>query len=180
MPDHISRGMVRCSTPATNSTMTISSKEVMKAKRAPEITPGRISGKVTRKKVCRGVAPRLAAALARLSSKPMRVAVTVMTTKGTPKAVWARMTPVKVCARLTEEKKKNMPAAEMIKGTIIGEIRTPMISPRAGTCDRLRPRAARVPRIVASSAEAIPMMKELRIERSQLLEEKSSSYQRSE
>ena len=66
IPDHICRGRVNCSGPPTNSTITTSSKEVMKAKRAPEITPGKISGISTLKKLRIGPPPRLAAALVKL------------------------------------------------------------------------------------------------------------------
>ena len=59
MPFHICRGMVCWSWAATKSTTTTSSKEVTKAKSAPEITPGMISGMVTLKKVVVGEAPRL-------------------------------------------------------------------------------------------------------------------------
>ncbi len=38
-----------------------------------------------------------------------------------------------------------MPAAEMIRGTIIGEIRMAMIAPLKGTWDCERPMAASVP-----------------------------------
>jgi hypothetical protein len=93
MPFHIWRGMVCCSGPAMNSTATTSSKLVTKANRAPEITPGRISGMVTRKKVVRGLAPSDAAARFSDWSKPTRVAVTVMMTKGIPSVAWARITP---------------------------------------------------------------------------------------
>ena len=58
MPFHICRGMVCWSWAATKSTTTTSSKEVTKAKSAPEITPGMISGMVTLKKVVVGEAPR--------------------------------------------------------------------------------------------------------------------------
>ena len=40
-----------------------------------------------------------------------------------------------------------MPAAEMISGTIMGEIRMAMIARRNGTCCWLRPMAARVPKL---------------------------------
>ena len=50
----------------TNITTTTSSNEVMKAKRAPEITPGKISGISILKKLRRGPPPRLAAALVKL------------------------------------------------------------------------------------------------------------------
>ena len=39
-----------------------------------------------------------------------------------------------------------MPAAEMISGTIIGEISIAMIARRKGTCGWLRPIAASVPK----------------------------------
>jgi hypothetical protein len=42
-----------------------------------------------------------------------------------------------------------MPAAEMISGTIIGEIRIAMIADLNGTCDWDRPMAASVPKPVA-------------------------------
>ena len=78
--------------------MTTSSNEAAKAKSAPEIMPGATSGRVTRKKVVTGSAPRLAEARIRLLSKPDSVAVMVMTTNGTPSAVCARMMPSVVWA----------------------------------------------------------------------------------
>ena len=93
MPFHIWRGMVCCSGPAMNSTATTSSNEVTKANRAPETTPGRISGSITLKKVVRGLAPIEAAARLSEWSKPERVAVTVMMTNGIPSVAWARTTP---------------------------------------------------------------------------------------
>src|SRR3546814_8153883 len=45
MPVNICLGRVRCSGLATNSTTTTSSNEVTKANSAPEMTPGRISGR---------------------------------------------------------------------------------------------------------------------------------------
>ena len=44
MPAHICLGIVRCSKPAKKKTITTSSNEVMKANKAPEITPGKING----------------------------------------------------------------------------------------------------------------------------------------
>ena len=61
-----------------------SSNDVINAKRPPEITPGNIKGIWTLKKVLMGPAPKLAAALVKLLSKPAKVAVTVMITKGVP------------------------------------------------------------------------------------------------
>ena len=99
MPENIFHGMVRCSTEPTKSTTTTSSKEVMKANSAPDMTPGRISGTMTTKNVRVGLEPRLAAARVSEWSKPTSVAVTVMMTKGMPKAAWAMMTPKWVEAR---------------------------------------------------------------------------------
>ncbi|MCY1383752.1 hypothetical protein D9M69_719080 [compost metagenome] len=65
-PENICRGMVRCCGPAMNRMTTTSSKEVMKANSAPEITPGRISGMMMSKNTRNGVAPRFSAARARL------------------------------------------------------------------------------------------------------------------
>ena len=44
-------------------------------------------GSITLKKVLVGVLPRLEAALVILSSKPLKVAVTVMTTNGVPRII---------------------------------------------------------------------------------------------
>ena len=66
----------------------------MKADRPPEITPGRISGICNLKKVVTGLAPILAAARVSDLSKPTNVAVTVMITKGMPRAAWASTTPI--------------------------------------------------------------------------------------
>ena len=87
IPDHICLGRVYCSGPPTNSTITTSSKEVINAKRAPDITPGAISGACILKKFLRGEPPRFAAARIRLLSKPASDAVTVITTKGIPRMV---------------------------------------------------------------------------------------------
>jgi uncharacterized membrane protein len=54
---------------------------------------------------------------------------------------------------LTLAKKKAMPAAVMISGTISGEIISAMIGRFAGICSLLSPSAARVPRKVASTVE---------------------------
>ncbi len=82
---------------------TTSSKEVTKANKAPEITPGVINGTVIRKKVVVGEAPKVAAERVRLRSNPTRVAVTVITTNGVAKAACARITPTKVPWRLMRE-----------------------------------------------------------------------------
>ena len=73
-----------------------------------------------------------------------------------------------------------MPAAEMISGTIIGEIRMLMISARCGMWARDSPRAASVPRKVASRVEAMATRKLFLIDISQLSLVKKSSYQRSD
>ena len=68
MPENICTGKVRCSAAVRKRATTTSSKEVAKAKIAPEITPGRIIGSVTRKKAEAPEAPRLWAARVRLVS----------------------------------------------------------------------------------------------------------------
>ena len=90
--------------------------------------PGRIRGKITLKKVLTGVLPRLVAALVILWSKPVNVAVTVITTKGVPKTMWARIIPGKVEAKPILAIKKNIADPEIIRGTTIGEIKTLMTS----------------------------------------------------
>jgi hypothetical protein len=70
--------------------MTTSSKEVIKAKRAPEITPGLIRGKVILKKVTSGFAPRLKAAYSKLRSNTCREADMVISTIGIDITAWAR------------------------------------------------------------------------------------------
>ena len=93
MPVNIWRGSVTCSGPARNRVTTTSSNEVAKANSAPEITPGAITGSVTRKNVRTGLAPRLRLARTRLSLKPCSVASTVVSTKGAPSAACTMISP---------------------------------------------------------------------------------------
>ena len=129
-PVHIWRGIVVkfLSPPATKRITTISSNDVTKANKAPEIIPGVISGKVILKNVLVGVLPKLEAALVMVSSKPLRVAVTVITTKGVPRIIWAITIPGKVAERPNFAKEKNIAEPEMINGIIIGDINTLMIN----------------------------------------------------
>ena len=87
-------GIVICSTLPINITTTTSSKEVINANKAPEITPGRINGIITLKKVRNVSAPKLCDALIKFVSKPVKVAVTVITTNGVPRAVCAKIIPI--------------------------------------------------------------------------------------
>ena len=98
-PVHMWIGIVVLSSPAKNNTTTTSSKDVTNAKRPPDITPGKISGRVIFINVLTGLLPKLAAALVTLWSKPDKVAVTVITTKGVPKIICARTIPVCVAAK---------------------------------------------------------------------------------
>ena len=66
--------------------MTTSSKEVINANKAPDITPGKIKGIITLKKVLTGLAPKLCEAFTIFISKPTKVAVTVITTNGVANA----------------------------------------------------------------------------------------------
>src|SRR5690606_13136538 len=72
-----------------NSAMTTSSSEVTKANTAPVATPRPMSGRVTRRKVRTGEAPRDADARSSLVSNPPRALVTETSTNGTPIAAWA-------------------------------------------------------------------------------------------
>jgi len=87
IPDHICLGSVYCSGPPTKRTMTISSNEVINAKRAPDITPGAINGACILKKFLRGEPPKFAAARIKLLSNPAKDAVTVIVTNGIPRMV---------------------------------------------------------------------------------------------
>ncbi len=87
IPDHICLGRVYCSGPPTKRTITTSSKEVINAKRAPDITPGAISGACILKKLRSGEPPKFAAARIKLLSNPAKDAVTVIVTKGMPRMV---------------------------------------------------------------------------------------------
>ena len=100
IPAHICFGIVNWSKLAINITITTSSNEVIKANKAPEITPGNIRGMITLKKVLIGLAPKLCDALVIFVSNPTSVAVTVITTKGVASATWAKIIPVKVYTRL--------------------------------------------------------------------------------
>ena len=128
-PIHICIGIVVFSNPAKKSTTTTSSNDVTKANNAPDITPGVINGKVIFIKVLYGVLPKLAAALVTLWSNPDKVAVTVITTKGVPNIMCARIIPVCVAAKPTLAIKKNIATPEIISGTIIGEINIAIIIP---------------------------------------------------
>ena len=136
------------SNPAKNSTTTTSSNEVTKANNAPEITPGIINGNVIFINVFTGLLPKLAAARVTLWSKPVNVAVTVITTNGVPKIICDNTIPVWVAARPTFAMKKNIAVPEIIKGTIMGEISKAMNAALYGMYLLLKPNAATVPRTV--------------------------------
>ena len=57
--------------------------------------------------------------------------------------------PVRVATRFNLAKKKNIPAAVMIRGTIIGEIMSAIIKRPNGICRFDNPRAASVPNTLA-------------------------------
>ena len=93
-PLNISQGKVFKLAEPTKRTTTTSSNDVMNANNPPDITPGSIRGICILKNVLIGPAPKLAEARVRLLSNPVSVAVTVMMTKGIPRAAWARTTPI--------------------------------------------------------------------------------------
>ena len=110
-------------------TTTTSSNEVTNANNPPEITPGKIKGKVIFIKVFTGSLPKLAAARVTLWSKPDKVAVTVITTKGVPNIIWANTIPVWVAAKPAFAIKKKIATPDIINGTIIGDIKVAIINP---------------------------------------------------
>src|SRR3990167_9394110 len=93
IPVNIWRGRVVCSAPARNRVTPTSSNEVAKANSAPEISPGAITGGVTRMKVLNGVSHRLSEARTRLWLKLASVASTVVSTKGAPMAACTAIRP---------------------------------------------------------------------------------------
>jgi len=110
------------------------------------------------KKFLSGVPPKLEAARSKLLSNPESEAETVMTTNGIPKIVWAIIRPGKVATRLTLAKKKNIPAAVMISGTIIGEIISAIIKRLNGICLLDKPSAANVPKTLAKKVAKIAII----------------------
>src|SRR5882757_314191 len=86
------RGSVTAPEPDMNSATTNSSNDVMKAKRAPARTPGRISGSVTWKKVPVGVAPRLSAACASLAGIDPRLEQAALSLGATPTGTFFQVT----------------------------------------------------------------------------------------
>ena len=158
-PVHIWIGIVVLSKPAKNNTTTTSSNEVTKANKPPEITPGSINGKVIFIKVLNGLLPKLEAALVILWSNPESVAVTVITTNGVPKIICAKIIPKCVAAKPTYAMKKKIATPEIIRGTIIGDIKVAIIRPLYGICLLLKPRAAKVPSIIDPIVANIAMIK---------------------
>ncbi len=78
------------------------------------------------------------------------------------------------------ESRDYMPAAEMINGTIIGEIRIAMTVDLYGICDRLSPSAPMVPSVVAISVANTAMKKLFLTAPCQFSLLKKSSYHCSE
>ena len=85
-------GSVFTPTPAVKKVMTKSSMDSVKDIRKPAITAGRMSGRVTSRKLCQGVAPRSRAASKMLSSMPASRARTTMATKPMQNVMWAIIT----------------------------------------------------------------------------------------
>ena len=158
-PVHICIGTVVWPGPAKNKTTTTSSKDVTNANNAPEITPGVINGSITLKKVLVGVLPRLEAALVRLWSNPIKVAVTVITTNGVPRIICDIIIPIKEEDNPTLAKKKNRAEPDIINGTIIGDIKMLITKALYGIYFELNPSAARVPKIVAPIVEKKAIIK---------------------
>lgn len=151
IPSHILLGSVRTSMEQRKIETTVSSKERMKAKRAPEIIPGFINGKVTLKKAFNGDAPKTRAARSIFSSKPRRLAETARITNGTATIVWPITSPSFVSVRCSLENNAYTATAMMIIGTIIGDMRRVNRLWRPKNLPRTSPNEASVPRAVATN-----------------------------
>ena len=95
IPSNISLGSVGFE-PDTNMAITISSNDVRNAKIAPLAMPGQRSGSITCVNVRSGPAPRLRSARSSDRSSLYRTAVTLRTTNGSARTVWASTRPVAV------------------------------------------------------------------------------------
>ena len=73
-----------------------------------------------------------------------------------------------------------MPAPAMMMGTIIGEIKSAVSVRRQGMAGLERPRAARVPKVVASKVAAMPMTAVFLAANCQRSPSSTCSYQRRE
>ena len=73
--------------------------------------------------------------------------------------VCARTRPQKVATKSKRAKKKNVPEAVIMSGTISGEIIMAIINLRKGMTGRLRPNAARIPSVVARIVAVIPILR---------------------
>ena len=78
---------------ATNSEITASSKETMKAMTPPAITPGWMIGSVTRRNTVQESAPRMRAAASQEVSVVARLINVVLMTNGMVMATWPMMMP---------------------------------------------------------------------------------------
>ena len=70
-----------------------------------------------------------------------------MTTNGVPNIIWAIIIPRCLAANPIFAMKKKIATPEIIRGTIIGEIKVAIIKPLNGICLLLNPKAATVPKI---------------------------------
>src|ERR1700754_1141365 len=134
-----------------NSETTTSSNEVTKANSAPASTPGRISGKVTERKVVQADAPRLAEARSRVRSKPVRAAVTFTVTNGNASTVCATTKPVGVPISPQPRNAAYIATATTMPGTISGARNSPSIAPLPAKRVRDSAKAAMVPSTVATT-----------------------------
>src|SRR5690606_10257213 len=113
-----------------NSASTTSSKEVTKARIAPESTPGSASGRVIFRKTENGPAPRLLPARCSAASMPCSRAVTAITTNGSARAVCAIAMPIRVPLSDRRRNAEKITRAMRMFGMMIGESRNPVATPR--------------------------------------------------
>ena len=115
-------GSVGTPAPAVKNVITKSSIDSVNAISAPAMMPGLISGSVTSRNVCQGVAPRSRAASKIDSSMPARRARTMIATKPMQNVVWATITVAsdRLSAPNVEMKKISSATPSRISGIAIG------------------------------------------------------------
>ena len=141
----------RSSAPAVNSVITKSSIDSAKASSAAARMPGKISGRVTLRKVVNSSAPRSIAASSRERSKPAIRARTVTTTKVMLNMTWAMMIVVRSRWTPTDTNSASSDAPSTISGVAIGRKISRSSGRGRGTGSASSARPMSVPSTVATT-----------------------------
>ena len=149
--------------PAVKFVITKSSIDRLKARSAAANTPGRMSGKVTLRKVVSSFAPRSIAASSRCTGKPASRARTVTTTKLMLNMMWAMRIVIALSGKnggaAIATKSVSNDAPRTISGVAIGRKMNRLVVLRPRKSCRARARAMSVPRIVATIVENNAMIR---------------------